>query len=74
MSALVRTGPDEPYKKEQRFRCPERTRMLGEAMRGRGAGEGPIYRARGEQHLDALRPRKFNQRMWVRRRQQNDAC
>ena len=53
MSALVRTRPDERYKKEQGFRCPERARMLGEATRGRGPGEGPIYRARGEQHLDA---------------------
>jgi hypothetical protein len=24
--------------------------MLGVAMRGQGPGEGPIYRARGEQH------------------------
>ena len=40
--------PDERYKKEQWFRCPERARISwGKAMQGRGPGEGPSLVALG---------------------------
>ena len=42
------TRPDERYKKEQWFRCPERARISwGRAMLGRGPGEGPSLVALG---------------------------
>ena len=57
MSASAPTNPDERYKREQCFRCPERARISwGKAMRGRGPGEGPNLIAFGATtHICALR-------------------
>ena len=55
MSAFGRTRPDERYKKEQCFRCPERACISwGRAMQGRGPGEGPNLIALGAVHRCAL--------------------
>ena len=67
MSASAPTNPDERYKREQCFRCPERARISwGRAMRGRGPGEGPSLSRSGQPHIDAPWSRKFNQGQYLR--------
>jgi len=67
MSASAPTNPDERYKREQYFRCPERARISwGRAMRGRGPGEGPSLSRSGQRHIDAPWSRKFNQGGFVK--------
>src|SRR6266480_1180877 len=62
MSASAPTRPDERYKREQCFRCPERARISwGRAVRRRVRGTDLSLSRSGQRHIDAPWPRKFNQ-------------
>ena len=66
MSASAQTRPDERYKREQCFRCPERARISwGRAMRRRVRGRDLSLSRSGQRHIDAPWPRKFNQGPYV---------
>jgi hypothetical protein len=58
--------PDERYKGEQCFRCPERARISwGRAMRRRVRGTDLSLSRSGQRHIDAPWPCKFNQEPYV---------
>jgi len=62
MSASAPTRPDERYKREQCFRCPERARISwGRAMRRQVRGRDLRLSRSGQRHIDAPWRRKFNQ-------------
>jgi hypothetical protein len=61
MSAFGQTRPDERYKKEQWFRCPERARISwGKPCEVGGPGEGPNLIALGATTHDTLCAPNFN--------------
>ena len=69
MSTFGQSRPDESYKKEQWFRRLERARISwGDAMRGRGPGEGPNSSRSGRPNLDAPYLPKFKNSVRERQR------